>query len=387
MHLVGGRLRNCKSRASRTLGTAQVPTQVEYLEVTPGIGQITLTWQATANALSYRIYRAVGTEDFGADAIASIDHHPDIPNYLYIDRSFANGVVIYRYQVVAVNAAGNAGPPSLAVQITLQQQIPELTARSGNARVTLRWAAVPGATSYRVYRAERAETFGAAPVYSINVDPEARDYRYDDTLLTNNVTYRYRVVAITNNIETHSGMVHAVPRLSVPGVPNLSVSAGNAEVTLTWSAVTGATSYNLYHAESEQGLVSATAVSLSPTTFSYTHSRLTNGSTYYYQVAAVSSAGEGTRSTAQHAVPRLSVPGGPDLSVSAGNAEVTLSWGCCTRRNLLQYLPRRVRAGTCERDRRLALIHHPLLHSQRIDQRQHLLLSVGGGQQRCRRPA
>ena len=292
-------------------GTAQVPTQVESLEVTPGIGRITLTWQATANALSYRIYRAVGIEDFGADAIAVIDHNPDISNYLYIDRSFANGVVIYRYQVVAVNAAGAAGPPSLAVQITLQQQIPELTASASNARVTLRWTAVPGATSYRAYRAERADTFGAAPIYSVNVDPEARDYRYDDTLLTNNITYYYRVVAITNNIETHSGMVHAVPGLPVPGVPNLSVSAGNAEVTLTWSAVTGATSYNLYHAESEQGLVGATAVSHSSTTLSYTHSGLTNDRTYYYQVAAVNSGGEGPRSTTQHAVPSLPVPGAP----------------------------------------------------------------------------
>ena len=128
------------------------------------------------------------------------------------------------------------------------------------------------------------------------------------------------MAAVNSAVEgPRSTTQQAIPKPPVPGAPIiLSASAGYTGVTLTWSAVTGATSYKIYHAQSSQGLVGATAVSHSSTSspLSYTHSGLTNGSTYYYQIAAVNSAGEGPRSNPLSLTFRIPPPSIPSEGYS-----------------------------------------------------------------------
>jgi len=109
---------------------------------------------------------------------------------------------------------------------------------------------------------------------------------------------------------------------SVPAAPTgLSATAGNAQVTLSWSASSGATSYNLYR--------NGTNVRAGITGTSVTDAGLTNGTTYSYQVSGTNAAGEGSRSSTVSATP----VGGPTLpvaptglSASAGNAQISLTW-------------------------------------------------------------
>jgi len=90
---------------------------------------------------------------------------------------------------------------------------------------------------------------------------------------------------------------------SAPSAPTgLTATAGNTQVALSWTASSGATSYNVYRGASAGG-ESTTAIATGVTTTSYTNTGLTNGTTYYYKVAAVNSCGTSSLSGEASATP------------------------------------------------------------------------------------
>ncbi len=96
-------------------------------------------------------------------------------------------------------------------------------------------------------------------------------------------------------------------QVTVPATPmGLAASAGNQQVGLAWSASTGAASYNVKRGTASGGPYTQAA---NPTGTSYTDSGLTNGTTYYYVVSAVNTAGESANSSQASATPAGSVTG------------------------------------------------------------------------------
>jgi hypothetical protein len=82
----------------------------------------------------------------------------------------------------------------------------------------------------------------------------------------------------------------------------LTASAGNGTVSLSWTASTGAATYNVYQGTSSGG-EAATPVQTGLTTPTASVTGLTNGTTYYFTVAAVDSGGTSAQSTEAHAAP------------------------------------------------------------------------------------
>jgi len=92
---------------------------------------------------------------------------------------------------------------------------------------------------------------------------------------------------------------------TVPAAPTgLMATAGNAQVSLSWSASTGATLYYVKRATTSGGPY--TQIS-SPTATTYTDTGLTNGTTYFYVVSAYNSAGESSNSSQASATPANAV--------------------------------------------------------------------------------
>ncbi len=77
---------------------------------------------------------------------------------------------------------------------------------------------------------------------------------------------------------------------------NVSATAGAKQITLSWTAVTGATSYKIYWSNSSS-LTTANGTAISVSGTSYTHTGLTWTQPYYYLVTAVNSAHESVASS------------------------------------------------------------------------------------------
>lgn len=128
-----------------------------------------------------------------------------------------------------------------------------------------------------------------------------------------------------NGLNLYNALVSSTKATSPPSAPTgLTATAGNAQVSLSWNASSGAVSYTVERATTSTGPYTTIASSVSNTT--YTDSSVSNGTTYYYVVLAVNSDGS-TASNQVSAKPVLPAPLTPTgLSAAAGNAQVSLSW-------------------------------------------------------------
>ena len=94
--------------------------------------------------------------------------------------------------------------------------------------------------------------------------------------------------------------VTVVAALAAP--TGLTATAGISQVTLAWTASSGATSYNVYRGATAGG-ESATPLVTGIAGTSYTDTGLTNGTPYYYAVAAVNAGGTSPLSAEAFAKP------------------------------------------------------------------------------------
>jgi hypothetical protein len=104
--------------------------------------------------------------------------------------------------------------------------------------------------------------------------------------------------------QTTQGGEIAMEVIVAPSAPiNVTATAGDGRVTISWDSVTGATSYNIYWATYSGVSKTSYEGVLSDATNRYTHTGLTNGTTYYYVVTAENSYGESEESDEVTATP------------------------------------------------------------------------------------
>jgi fibronectin type 3 domain-containing protein len=306
--------------ATITIGTqVSKPSAPTGLTATAGNAQVTLNWAAASGASSYNVYRGGAANGEGSQPIAT-----GITATSFVNTGLTNGTP-YFYKVAAVNTAGTSGMSSEA---SATPQVPKpsaptgLTATAGNAQITLNWSAASGASSYNVYRGGAAGSEGSSPIAT-----GITATLFVNTGLTNGTPYFYKVAAV--NAGGTSGMSNeasATPQAPPQAPTGLTATAGNAQITLNWSASSGASSYNIYRGGAAGGEGSQ-PIATGITTTSFVNSGLTNGSSYFYKVAAANTAGTSGMSNEASATPQAPKPSAPTgLTATAGNAQVTLKW-------------------------------------------------------------
>ncbi|MDR0503589.1 MAG: fibronectin type III domain-containing protein [Treponema sp.] len=170
--------------------------------------------------------------------------------------------------------------------------------------IYLSWNAVSGATGYRVYSA--ASSSGT----KTNITSGSLTSTYANvTGLTAGTTYYYWVTALNGSRESgYSSNAYATtlssstptPTPNVPSAPTglFAIPSVN-EIYLSWNAVTGATSYNIYSNSTNSATGSTLIVSV------YSNSATITGipanTTRYYWVTAVNNYGEGDFSSSASA--------------------------------------------------------------------------------------
>ncbi|WP_141505310.1 InlB B-repeat-containing protein [Paenibacillus luteus] len=119
--------------------------------------------------------------------------------------------------------------------------------------------------------------------------------------------------------------LYAMWVVTPPGAPSITaISASDAGIDLQWTAVEDVTGYVVYQS-TVAGAKGERVAELDADTVSYQAVSLTNGTTYYYTVAAVNDGG-GIDSVQVHATPK-GVPAAPaNVQAVAGNEQVTLSF-------------------------------------------------------------
>jgi hypothetical protein len=122
---------------------------------------------------------------------------------------------------------------------------------------------------------------------------------------------------------SNAGTVTITAGTTAPGAPTgLSATAGSASVSLSWTASSDATSYNVYRGTTAGG-ESTTAIASGITTTSYSDTGLTNGKEYYYKVAAVNGGGTSALSSEASTTPEVSRIAGAAFRNTVGSIELS----------------------------------------------------------------
>jgi regulation of enolase protein 1 (concanavalin A-like superfamily) len=172
-----------------------------------------------------------------------------------------------------------------------------LSATAGDARVTLSWPAVSGATSYTGKRG--VVSGGPYTVLSAGLTTTS----FVDTTAANGSTYFYVVTASNvagEGLGSPQAQATPVPP-PPPGAPaGVVATAGNNQVSLSWSGTTGATSYTV-----KRGTASGTYdfTQAGITTTSFVATGLANDVPYYFVVSASNGSGESAPSAEVTATP------------------------------------------------------------------------------------
>jgi titin len=228
-----------------------------------------------------------------------------------------------------VNSAGE-GPNSTEISATPRTTPSEpvnLGATSGYSFVNLSWLAPlddGGATvtKYLVYRA----TASIGPYTNIQ---NSTNLYYLDNTVNNGNTYYYKVSAYNSEGEgTQTAYIIVTPGAAPTAPQNLQVSYSDSQVSLTWQPPLDdggftVTKYRVYRGISASGPFTNVGNS---TILSYDDLSVTNGNTYWYNVTAINSEGEGPTSNQISVIP-ATLPTAPrSLQATYQDSQVSLTW-------------------------------------------------------------
>jgi fibronectin type 3 domain-containing protein len=264
------------------------------LTATPGNAQVSLSWNPVAGALSYTLYR----DTTSGGTFTTVVYTGNLTNFT--DTGRTNGTTYY-YKVSLVNFNGDPSPKSTPA-VSATPFVP-LSAPTGLTatnpvvnQVHLSWGSVSGATTYAVKRQIGSGSF-------TTITSSLATTTYDDTSVTLGVTYTY-VVTASNTFTTSPDSTPTTITIAVVAPSGLIAVAGDGQVSLSWTASSNGTSYNIKRSTtSGSGYVT---VQTGVIAVSYVNTGLTNGTTYYYVVSASASGVESTNSNQASATPHFS---------------------------------------------------------------------------------
>ncbi|WP_419890187.1 fibronectin type III domain-containing protein [Paenibacillus xylanexedens] len=274
-----------ESAWSKMVSQLTVPDRTNGLTVTDAtFNKLTVAWTAVKGATGYDL-------EIDGTNVA-------VTGTTYSKTGLAANTE-YTFRIRPKNAGGAGSWSDVTTGIT-QMSTPVIQSNPSQEEVVLIWSPVDGATSYEV------ETDGV-------VVGDISDSIYTHTGLKPGTAHKYRVRAISdNNISAWSAVKS---QNTLPdSVNGLVVSAAtNAAVTVKWTAVTGATGYDL---EIDGTVVPVTGVT-------YTKNGLAANTDHTFRIRSKNAAGAGAWSDLISGITQLNTP---ILKATSEETAINLTW-------------------------------------------------------------
>ncbi|MDQ2730097.1 MAG: hypothetical protein M3Y56_00430, partial [Armatimonadota bacterium] len=284
-------------------------------EVTDGEGlKVELNWAEAPGASGYNVKRTT-TSGGPYTVVAS-----EIPEPSFTDTTVQHGLTYY-YVVSAVNEGGESANSAEMSFTPVSPPSPPGTplAVPGSGQVQLSWSGSSRAATYSIKRASQH----GGPYGLLSAGVTATEYT--DASPENGTLYYYVVSATNDGGESFDSSETSATPLAPPSpVLGLSASPGSAQVSLTWDASPGASTYTVKRSTVRGGHYGTIALGVAATNFIDT--TVTNGTPYYYVVSAANPGGESPNSPEVAAKP-VAAPAPPSgVTAAPGNGHVLLNW-------------------------------------------------------------
>lgn len=196
-----------------------------------------------------------------------------------------------------------------------EKQVTLTSLTSAKTGVEIKWEALSGAGKYRIYRKTTAAN-------SWTKLADTTSTSYVDTTVKTNTQYYYTVVGISSDglSSSQSGGGRSIVYMGTPSLS--SVSNTTTGVTVTWSAVPGASKYRLFYRNGSNWTKICDTTSTS-----YTHTGVVSGNTYTYTVRCISADGKTYTSSYDSAGISIKYIAAPQISAIANTTTgVKITW-------------------------------------------------------------
>ena len=335
-----------------------IPEAPAALGATAGDAKVTLNWTVPANnggAAVSGYFVEIGPSAAGPWDTAQGTCDPDVTTASAALTCEATGLgngTTYHFRVAAINSAGQ-GPftnPESAMPVSKPLPPEEVFASPRDTKAEVRWypPLSDGGSPLISYKVEVATdpdpvTGNWAPatgctLVAANTDP----LECVATGLTNGGSYYFRVIATNAEGDSEASFpseaVTPIATIVVPDAPaSVGAEAGNQKAVVSWTEPESdggadVTGYQVQFGQSPTGPWSnatggcAPGVTNTSTALECEITGLTNGQTYYFQVAAINSAGTGAFSLSNPVIP-ATLPDAPMILSGTGALDsVNLTW-------------------------------------------------------------
>ena len=205
--------------------------------------KIRVSWQTVAGATNYNVYCNSGAGNYshgGQTANTNYDdftQHPCVTNSYWIRATGSN----YAESLLSTNIVAGYKVPAFDPPSGISASV------TNTDKIRVSWQTVAGATNYDVYRSSGAGNSGGGG----NVIGNTANTSFDDTTWDPCITNYYSIRATGANYGESVISTNVVPGVRAPAfVPPSVVSASDGvysnKVRVTWSAVAGATGYEIW---------------------------------------------------------------------------------------------------------------------------------------------
>ena len=289
-------------------------TPAEFTAAGVSSSEVDLAWDSVTGATGYEVDRQ-NLDSTWTTLTSSIDSSTTS----YADTGLAGGTN-FTYRVEALDAGGASAPADPETGLTAPDAPTHVTGTpNGAGEVDLTWDAMTGADTYSVSVSSDGGT------HYTSLDSGITDTSYADTTVSGGTHYLYQIVA--TNVTGDSAPGTSNSALTVPAAQSdfaaTPISAG--EVDLSWTDVTGATSYTIERKTGAGTYSPITSPALAGNIHSYMDTGVSPATSFTYEIFATDATGNSTTTQSSSV---LTVPAAVTIATTTvvSTSEIDLTW-------------------------------------------------------------